>query len=144
MTFKEYIRYKQSEDTGLRLSAGLYSETEKGDFLHNWTAGIQSIEFFTRFKGFTDFGGESGIKITVNTLKQCTPADCEQPFFWKGPMNEYAADSAVMRAYDIITEGELKDFFQKYRPDVTFSFFDNNHPEQLTVSNDGRGWMVEF
>ena len=141
MTLKEYIRYKQSENDRFSFSESLFSEHGKGEFVHQWAAAVQSIEFFTRFRGITDFGGRSTIKITVRTSVPCIKED-EDPFFWNGPINEYPAEAAVMRAYELLTPGELEEFIRVYKPEVTFSFFENNHPALLIVVNSGMGWEV--
>lgn len=143
MTLDELIEKKAAEYRKNPLAENLFSADQEGDFIGKWEAGFRSIEFFSRFRGITHFGGESGVRISVHPSDSSPFADDEQPFFWNGKINGYAAESAVARAYGLITEMETADFMLKKNPRVIFSFVEGIASIDLAVEFIDGKWIVE-
>jgi hypothetical protein len=145
MRLNEYVRRREREDRDLNHFGSPFGLDEGGSFINRWQMNFGRIEIFTRYRGLHELAPGNVIQIRVpRTDSGVEPlAPEEQPFGWDGKINEAAADLAVWRAFDLLTEGEARGFYLEHRPSVVFEFQDRGGGRRLTVRHDGSCWTLD-
>ncbi|MBN1533935.1 MAG: hypothetical protein JXA20_14795 [Spirochaetes bacterium] len=144
MRLNEYVHMREREAGDLQYLHTPFGTEEGGNFINRWQMNFARIEIFTRYRGFHELSPGNIVQIRVpRTDSGIEPlAPEEQPFGWDGKINEDAADLAVWRAFDLLTEGEAAAFFRDHCPTVIFEYPDRGRGRRLTVRHDGSCWTV--
>ena len=103
------------------------------------------IGFYANTYMLREFGGDSFVQITVPATETgVSPSAQEpQPFGWSGKINEHTAEIAVWWAFELLDEGEARDFMRKHRPTVIFRFFGDGRFSELVTRFNGLSWIAE-
>jgi hypothetical protein len=117
----------------------------EGQYVNSWEMNYRRIGYYANTYAIRDFGFESCIQITVPATETgIEPTSLNtQPFGWTGKINEYSADLAIWWAFELLSDGEARQFMKDNRPVVLFRFYESGRFRELEVKFNGDAWMAE-
>jgi hypothetical protein len=134
---------EENEDRNLLRKSPLGLDRD-GDFVNSWEMNFRRIGYCIQSLVINTSGDDSLIQITVPATETgVTPDMREQPYGWTGQINEYAAELAVWRAFDLLTDVEARLFLNEHRPSVCFQYFVDGASRELEAKFNGEFWLVE-
>ncbi len=144
MKLNNYVAMKIKEAEKHALSYSPFGFSTAGEIVHSFQTSILNIQQFTLQGRLHPHAEDQVIKIIVpRTITGISPEkETGQTFGWKGSINEYAAETAVWWAFDILTEDEGDRFLENERPSVIFQFIEMASFQELTVNYNGKYWDV--
>jgi len=113
-----------------------------GQCISTWEMSFRRLGLFRGTGGCNIFGKEEMVIITVLPASGIHPLTDEGQFGWTGKINEFVAEMAVGWAFEIIWDNELKEFMEKNRPEVSFTYSDSSGPGSITVKYNGMHWVI--
>lgn len=141
----DYVR-EQEQNTGPgRLKESHFGLSREGEYVNSWQMNYQRIGFYANSYMIRDYGTESCIQILVPPTEtgMVPAANEQQPFGWTGKINEYSAELAVWWAFELLSDGEARQFMKNHRPVVIFRYFDDDGYRELEAHFNGDMWFVE-
>lgn len=141
ITLDDYVRFRDKRDARPPVSSP-FGLSRVGNFLNPWQTVAQRAEYYLKLSGRGQTADLNYLQVFVEIEEPGIQAAEEQPFLWDGKINEYAAELAVWRAYEILTEKEGAEFMKKNRPRVTFVYMENGRDHELIVRYDGGSWII--
>jgi hypothetical protein len=140
----DYVREMESQWLhSMRQSPfGLSSE---GRYVNSWEMNYRRIGYYAHTFVTRDFGPESCIQVSVPATETgIEPVSLnQQPFGWTGKINEYSAELAIWWAFELLSDGEARQFMKDNKPVVLFRFYESGRYRELVVKFDGDAWMAE-
>ena len=145
MKMNHYVMEKKEIYDRYPLVNNPFGMETDGDILSGWTQNYRRAYFFLKDKGISEFAEDNMIQIYVPaTGSGIEPCNIhEQPYGWKGKINESVAERAVWWAFDLLTEDEANDFFRDEHPVVKFEYLGLKKISSLTVIYNGSTWIVQ-
>lgn len=134
-TLREYVREMADTESGKKV----FGFSKKGNLISSWCSDLERLEFY--------FGlviSCRWINIFVPTTRSgIAPLNTkEQPYGWKGFINEALAEQAVWWAFEILTEDEARQFMAEHNPEIIFSYIIESRPFELRVRFNGEDWII--
>jgi len=144
MRLDDYVREMESRgrNSARQTRFGLSSE---GQYVDSWEMNIRRIGYCANTYVTRDFGSESCLQIAVPATETgIEPTTLNpQPFGWTGKINEHSAELAIWWAFDLLSDGEARQFMKDNKPVVLFRFYESGRYRELEVKFKGDVWMVE-
>jgi hypothetical protein len=140
----DYVREMESQG---RNSAGgsRFGFSNEGHYVNSWEMNYRRIGYYAKSYVISDFGPESCIQISVPATETgIEPASLnQQPFGWTGKINDHSAELAIWWAFELLSDGEARQFMKDNKPVVLFRFYESGRFRELEVKFNGDIWMVE-
>lgn len=114
-----------------------------GNWTSTWQMVFNRIGLFNRSAGKNIFGNDDMTLISVPATETgIHPLAEDQPFGWDGKINEYTAEIAVCRAFELLSDSETTEFLKDNKPVVVFSYLDSDGPGEISVKYNGKFWQI--
>lgn len=133
---KDFLQFIQEQVERSAPLDSVFGWSRDGEYVQRWAMDLDWIDHRTgrgRWVRIHVPETPTGIKPLVSD---------DQPYGWSGKINHDTAESAVWRAFEIITESEAADFMGRNLPQVTFEYFQDFEHHRLTVRYVSRRWVV--
>ncbi len=108
----------------------------EGEYVGSWLADLERIDRGSRNTRWVQIiVGETETGVKPERAQECR-------YGWSGKINEYAAETALWWAFDILTESEAREFMASHRPVVHFEYAQRSKCHRVSVKYDGLKWIV--
>lgn len=140
----DLVREKLSAPYATPLNRPPFGLETEGELYTAKQSGFHSLEFLYKYRGVTSFASGFTVIITVpRTGTGVAPLrEDDQPYRWTGKINEAAAGMAVWQAFELLTEGEARNFMETHHPVVEFHYLENRLLVELRVVYNHARWEI--
>lgn len=140
MNLRDYVLLREREGMG----QDVFGRSCEGDLAAPLERNLLSLAYFFPSDEDIDFPEENMVFITVPPIPGGPRllSEGDQPYGWKGQINEYVAELAVSWAFDLTGQAEADIFLIKNRPVVIFQYYIEGHCEDLVVKFNGAYWEI--
>jgi len=139
----DFAAGKEKEAKGDLLLTTPFGVSREGNWGNTWQMIYNRIGMFYRSAGKNIFGNDDMTLITVPATETgIHPLADDQPFAWNGKINEYTAEMAVCRAFELMSDRDTSEFLKINKPVVVFSYLDCDGPGEISVKYNGNFWQI--
>ena len=133
---KDFIQLIREEMARMPSPECVFGFSREGEYVGSWLADLERIDRATRDTRW--------VRITVGETETGVKPEgaWERSFGWTGKINEYAAETALWWAFDLLTESEAREFMKTHRPVVQFDYAQRSRCHRISVRYDGLKWVV--
>jgi hypothetical protein len=139
----DYVREMESRGPH-PMRQSQFGFSSEGQYVNSWEMNYRRIGYYAHAFATRDFGSESCIQISVPATETgIEPSSLtQQPFGWTGKINEHSAELAVWWAFELLSDGEARQFMKDNKPVVLFRFYDYGRYRELEVKFNGDAWIA--